>query len=178
MSRIGKLPIEIPSGVQVEIKEDKIYVKGPKGELSFNIPSGIKVKVSDNVIQVEKVGNKLTHKMLYGTVRSIINNMVIGVTQGFTKELEIHGVGYKAELAGNKIALYIGYNHPIYIDVPEDVHVEIPSNTEIKISGIDKQRVGQFAAFIRDHKKPDVYKGKGIRYKGEVIRKKEVKASV
>ena len=178
MSRIGNQPIEIPNNVQVEKKDGRIYVKGPKGQLDFTLPEGIEVEITEGVIKVKRVSDKQTHKMLHGTVRSIINNMIIGVSQGFVKELEIHGVGYKVELAGNKLALYLGYNHPIYVDIPSDVTVEVPSNTEIRISGIDKQRVGQFAAFIRDHKKPDVYKGKGIRYKGEVIRKKEVKTSV
>ena len=179
MSRIGKQPIKIPEGVTVNIESDIITVIGPKGELKFNIPDGINVIIDSqaSLIKVERESDKVRHKMLHGTVRSVINNMVIGVTTGFIKELELQGVGYKVELQGNKLALFIGYNHPILVDIPDYVKVEVPSQTQIIISGIDKQKVGQYASYIRQLKKPDVYKGKGIRYKGEQIRKKEVKTS-
>ncbi len=179
MSRIGKQPIKIPNGVKVNIDSGVITVSGPKGELKLNIPAGINIVVDTNnsLIRIERESDKVRHKMLHGTIRSIINNMVIGVTTGFVKELELQGVGYKVELQGNKLALFIGYNHPIMVDIPDYVKVEVPSQTQIIISGIDKQKVGQYAAYIRQLKKPDVYKGKGIRYKGEQIRKKEVKTS-
>jgi len=175
MSRIGKMPVNIPEKVTVEIKDGIVVVKGPLGELTLEIPEGITVTVEDNQIKVTRASDKRQHKILHGTIRSLLNNMVIGVTQGFTKELELHGVGYKVELAGNKLKVYIGLNHPIEVEIPQDLKVETPSQTEIKIWGIDKQRVGNFAAYIRHLKKPDPYKGKGIRYKGEQIKLKEIK---
>ncbi len=180
MSKIGKLPIPIPEGVNVTISESKIVVNGPNGTLDLDIPRGIKVTIEETeegekVIKVSRESDKKQFKMLHGTIRALINNMVIGVTQGFTKELELHGVGYKVELEGNKLKLHLGLNHPIYVTIPEDLRVEVPSSTEIKIWGIDKQKVGNFAAYIRHLKKPDPYKGKGIRYKGEQIKLKEIK---
>jgi len=178
MSRVGKQPINVPENVQVTKQDRKITVKGPLGQLELEIPEGIDVKIEGNTITVSRKLDKSKYKALHGTVRSLLNNMIIGVTQGFIKELEIHGVGYKVVLEGNKLALHLGYNHPIYVEIPADLQVEVPSSTAIVIKGIDKQRVGQFAAMVRALKKPEVYKGKGIRYKGEVIRKKVVKAGL
>ncbi len=178
MSRIGNEPVKIVEKVTVTVNDNIVKVTGPKGELSLTIPSDITVELKDNEIIVKRENDRVKTKMLHGTIRSLINNMIIGVTQGFEKELEIQGVGYKVELKGNQLALYLGYNHPLYIDIPEDIKIEVPSQTEIKISGISKQRVGQFASYIRGLKKPDVYKGKGIRYKGEQVRKKEVKVGI
>ena len=175
MSRIGRMPIEIPEKVKVEIRDGIIVVTGPLGILEFKIPSEVEVKIEDNKIIVTRKAVKRRFKMMHGTVRSIINNMVIGVTQGYTKELELHGVGYRVSLEGDKLALNIGYKHPVYIKIPDNVKVEVPSQTEIRISGIDKEAVGQFAARIRLLRPPEPYKGKGIRYKGEKIRKKVVK---
>lgn len=179
MSRIGNAPIQVPQNVEVKFNNNVIVVKGPLGQLEFSIPQGINVELVDEagskIIKVTRPSDKRKYKALHGTTRAIINNMIIGVSNGFVKELEIHGVGYKAELAGNELKLYIGLTHPIHVTIPTDIKVEVPSPTEIKVSGIDKQKVGNFAAYIRNLKKPDAYKGKGIRYKGEQLKLKEIK---
>ncbi len=175
MSRIGKLPVIIPEKVQVTLENNTIKVKGPLGELSLTIPSEVEVKIKDNEVIVTRLSDKRRFKMMHGTIRSLIDNMVIGVTQGYTKELEMHGVGYRVALEGNKLALNIGYKHPIYLEIPEGLKVEVPSQTEIKVFGYDKEAVGQFAAKIRLLRPPEPYKGKGIRYKGEIVRRKVVK---
>ena len=175
MSRIGKRILTIPENVNVEIKEQTVTVKGPKGELSLNVIPSIKVSVNDNKITVEKLDNaKQTNKM-HGTINALINNMIIGVTEGYTKELEIVGVGYRFNLKGNTLSVQDGKSHLDNLDIPNGITIEVVSNTEIKLSGIDKAAVGQFAAEIRDLRRPEPYKGKGIRYKDEFIRRKEGK---
>ena len=175
MSRIGKRILTIPEGVNVEIKEQKITVKGPKGELSMNIDSSIEVSVNDGKITVNKLNNlKQTDKM-HGTVNALIKNMLDGVTVGYTKGLEIIGVGYRFTVKGNTLTIQDGKSHLDEIEIPEGIEVKAISNTEIELSGIDKCVLGQFADEIREFRKPEPYKGKGIRYKGEFIHLKEGK---
>ncbi len=171
MSRIGKLPITIPSGVTITVDNDNIVVNGPKGSLSqFTMP-GVVVKQEDGVLTVSRESEAREHRSKHGLMRSLINNMVVGVTTGFEKKLEINGVGYRAGLEGNKIKLALGLSHDVYFAIPEDVKVAIEQNV-LTVSGISKQRVGQVAAEIRALKKPEPYKGKGIKYIDErIIRK-------
>ena len=173
MSRIGKTPIEITSGVEVVVTADSVEVKGPKGTLEQSIPEGIEVQKEDETIIVKRVNDLRETKALHGLVRSLINNMVQGVTEGYQKQLELVGVGYRAQSKGsNALELQLGFSHPVKYSAPEGITLEVPSQTEINISGIDKQVVGQVAADIRALKKPEPYKGKGIRYVGEhIIRK-------
>lgn len=176
MSRIGKQPVLLPKGVEVEIKSNVISLKGPKGNLSFSFNSLIKVEVVDNTLLVKRSTNSKAAKSLHGTTRAIINNMVKGVTEGFKKELEIIGVGYRAQTKGKNLDLSIGFSHPVEIAIPANLKVSLPSNTRITIEGIDKEKVGEFAAKIRSLYPPEPYKGKGIRYLGEEVRKKLGKA--
>ena len=173
MSRIGKTPIEITSGVEVVVTADSVEVKGPKGTLEQSIPEGIEVQKEDETIIVKRDNDLRETKALHGLVRSLINNMVQGVTEGYQKQLELVGVGYRAQSKGNNaLELQLGFSHPVKYSAPEGITLEVPSQTEINISGIDKQVVGQVAADIRALKKPEPYKGKGIRYVGEhIIRK-------
>ncbi len=173
MSRIGKTPIEITSGVEVVVTADSVEVKGPKGTLEQIIPEGIEVQKEDETIIVKRDNDLRETKALHGLVRSLINNMVQGVTEGYQKQLELVGVGYRAQSKGsNALELQLGFSHPVKYSAPEGITLEVPSQTEINISGIDKQVVGQVAADIRALKKPEPYKGKGIRYVGEhIIRK-------
>ena len=173
MSRIGKTPIEITSGVEVVVTADSVEVKGPKGTLEQSIPEGIEVQKEDETIIVKRDNDLRETKALHGLVRSLINNMVQGVTEGYQKQLELGGVGYRAQSKGsNALELQLGFSHPVKYSAPEGITLEVPSQTEINISGIDKQVVGQVAADIRALKKPEPYKGKGIRYVGEhIIRK-------
>ena len=173
MSRIGKTPIEITSGVEVVVTADSVEVKGPKGTLEQSIPEGIEVQKEDETIIVKRDNDLRETKALHGLVRSLINNMVQGVTEGYQKQLELVGVGYRAQSKGsNALELQLGFSHPVKYSAPEGIKLEVPSQTEINISGIDKQVVGQVAADIRALKKPEPYKGKGIRYVGEhIIRK-------
>ena len=173
MSRIGKTPIEITSGVEVVVTADSVEVKGPKGTLEQSIPEGIEVQKEDETIIVKRDNDLRETKALHGLVRSLINNMVQGVTEGYQKQLELVGVGYRAKSKGsNALELQLGFSHPVKYSAPEGITLEVPSQTEINISGIDKQVVGQVAADIRALKKPEPYKGKGIRYVGEhIIRK-------
>jgi len=174
MSRIGKQIIEIPSGVQVTIEGTLVKVKGPKGELEFSHDPAITVVINDNVINVTRGEDEPHVRSLHGLTRALINNMVVGVSQGFKKELEIIGVGYRAQLSGKKLTLSLGFSHPIELQVPEGLTTEMDKarKNTIVITGIDKQLVGQFAANIRSFRPPEPYKGKGIRYVGEhVIRK-------
>ena len=173
MSRIGKTPIEITSGVEVVVTADSVEVKGPKGTLEQSIPEGIEVQKEDETIIVKRDNDLRETKALHGLVRSLINNMVQGVTEGYQKQLELVGVGYRAQSKGsNALELQLGFSHPVKYSAPEGITLEVPSQTEINISGIDKQVVGQVAADIRALKKPEPYKGKGIRYVGEhIIRK-------
>ena len=177
MSRIGLKPIEIPEGVEVKIDNNTVHVKGPKGELSRTFSEKMKINVDDKVVTVEREDDDKESRALHGTTRSLINNMVEGVSKGFQKELEIIGVGYRAQKQGNKLVVNAGYSHPVEIEQEENIEFEVPKNTEIIVKGIDKERVGAVAAKIRAIRKPEPYKGKGIRYKGEYVRRKEGKTA-
>lgn len=172
MSRIGKKPIIVPSGVTVDIKDLTVKVKGPKGELVLNLHPKIKVETGSEglMVKVKREDNK-QERALWGLFRALINNMVVGVTQGFTRILEINGVGYKAAVTGKKLVLNLGYSHPIEMDIPTGMEAKIEKNV-LTITGIDRQAVGQFAAVIRQQRPPEPYKGKGIKYADEVIRRK------
>ncbi len=177
MSRIGRMPIAIPAGVTVDIAENnKVTVKGPKGELSRVLPSEMEIKVEGAEILVSRPNDLKKMKSLHGLTRTLINNMVVGVTQGYEKKLEVNGVGYKAAKAGKKLTLSLGYSHPVEMDDPEGIETTVEQGaggaTVIVVKGIDKEKVGQFAAEIRDKRRPEPYKGKGIKYADEVIRRK------
>ena len=173
MSRIGYKVIEIPAGVEVTQKDENITVKGPKGELTREFSSKITLTVEGNEAKFTRESDN--DKALHGTMRSNLNNMILGVTEGFEKKLELRGVGYRAQVKGDTLTLSVGYSHPVVMDAPKGIKLESPSNTEINVSGISKQKVGQFAAEIRDVRSPEPYKGKGIRYVGEYVRRKEGK---
>jgi large subunit ribosomal protein L6 len=175
MSRIGNRKLVIPDGVTVTIDNNKVTVKGPKGELSNDFNKLITIKKEENKIVCTRANEEIFTKSIHGTTNSLIENMLEGVSKGFTKELETVGVGYRFALSGNKITVTAGYSHPVIVEIPSSLKVESPSNTELKISGIDKQEVSEFAANIRKIRKPEPYKGKGIRYKGEYVRRKEGK---
>lgn len=172
MSRIGKMPIAIPSGVTVNMAENNtVTVKGPKGELTRTLPAVLTIKQEDGNIVVERPNDEKETKALHGLTRSLLNNMVIGVTEGYSKILEINGVGYRAAKQGKKLTLSLGYSHPVEMEDPEGITTEVKDN-QIIVSGISKEAVGQYAAVIRDKKRPEPYKGKGIKYIDEVIRRK------
>ncbi len=177
MSRIGRKPVSFLKGVKVEKKDGTIKVAGPKGELSAAVPQSIKIDIKDNEILVSRSSDEKSEKALHGTWRALINNMIKGVTVGYQKKLEIVGVGYKAEMKGKRIQLALGYSHPILFEPPAGVKIELPVPTNILISGIDKQLVGQVAAKIRSFRPPEPYKGKGVKYEGEYIRRKAGKAA-
>lgn len=177
MSRLGKQPITIPEKVTVTCEGNMIKVTGPKGELSRLVHGDVAVKIADGVVTVEKTKENPKSQALWGTYAAHVRNMITGVTEGFTKILEIEGVGYRAEAQGNKIKLNIGFSHPVEIEAPEHVHISTEKNV-ITITGIDREVVGQFAADIRKNKKPEPYKGKGIRYRGEYIIRKQGKKGV
>ena len=174
MSRVGKSPISIPEGVKIQLEENLVKISGAKGLHSWYIHDNIKANVKDNTITLDRIDDTPLSKSLHGTTRQIINNMVIGVSDGFEKELEIIGVGYQASLEGKRLRLQIGYSHDIYFEFPEDIEITA-DRTVIKINGIDKQLVGSVASKIRSFRKPEPYKGKGIRYKGENIKIKQGK---
>ena len=176
MSRIGKLSINVPDKVSVTISPDKLSVKGPKGELSRTIPNAIKVVQNDKLIQVLPSESISTGRQLYGTYRSLISNMIQGVTEGFQKKLELQGVGYRSQLDGKNLILNVGYSHQVKIISPDGIKLAVENNTNITVSGSDKELVGQIAANIRAIRPPEPYKGKGIRYQGEYVRKKVGKA--
>ena len=175
MSRGGRIPINIPENTEVRVENGVLFAKGKLGQLSYTFNKDAKVEVGDNRVIVSKGGDSRRHSQMWGTVRSRINNIILGVSSGFVKELSLNGVGYKAAHKGKILELLLGYSHPINFDIPDDLKVEVPKPTEIKISGIDKQKVGQIAANIRSYRKPEPYKGKGIKYKDEIIRRKEGK---
>jgi large subunit ribosomal protein L6 len=177
MSRIGKMPVEVPKGVEVSLKDRTFSVKGPKGNLSMEIHPEIDVKIDGGKVQVLRPSDQPRHKALHGLVRSLLANMVTGVSQGFSKTLEIVGVGYRADTAGRGIKLQVGHSHPIEYPAPEGVTLECPNQTTIVVSGPDKQKVGQAAAEIRAFRPPEPYKGKGIRYQGEHVRRKAGKTA-
>lgn len=176
MSRIGLKPIEVPQGVDVTIAENNfVTVKGPKGELQYKFEADIKIIKEENIVRIERHTNNKRHRSLHGLTRTLISNMVEGVTKGFEKKLELVGVGYRAQKQGNKLVMSLGFSHPVEMEDPEGITTEVPSQTEIIIKGINKQIVGNYAAKIRAWREPEPYKGKGIRYSGEVVRRKEGK---
>jgi large subunit ribosomal protein L6 len=176
MSRIGRKPIEIPNGVTVTVEQQQLTVKGPKGTLSRNLHKDMIVSIEGNVITVSRPSDNKLHRSLHGTTRSVINNMIVGVTQGYEKSLELVGVGYRANKQGNKLVLNVGYSHPVEFEPEEGIEFEVPSNTKIIVKGINKERVGEIASNIRSVRLPEPYKGKGIKYEGERIIRKEGKA--
>ena len=176
MSRIGRLPVPVPSGVDVTIEGRELTVKGPKGTLSRTLHPDMSVAKEDGTIVVTRPTEQKTHKQLHGLTRTLVNNMVIGVTDGYRKGLEITGVGYRAALNGKKLTLNLGYSHPIEIDPPEGIIFELENPTHLAVVGIDKELVGQIAARVRSTRKPEPYKGKGVRYAGEYVRRKAGKA--
>ena len=179
MSRIGNKAITIPAGVEINIGSgNEVTVKGPKGTLTKTFSPLMDIKMDDGILTVERPNEEKHTKQLHGTTRALLNAMVVGVNEGFTKQLKIVGIGYRAALAGNKLTLNVGYSHPVDFEIPSDIKVEVPDERTITISGIDKQHVGQFAAVVRATKKPEPYGGKGIRYEDEQVRRKEGKTAV
>jgi large subunit ribosomal protein L6 len=172
MSRIGRQPIAVPSGVTVTIEPESVNVKGPKGELSERIPRDIEVVQEDGQLLVKRPTDRGEHRALHGLTRSLVANMVQGVTVGYEKRLEIQGVGYRAQMKGKNLELAVGYSHPVPIPAPEGIEFEVPQPTRIVVKGISKQRVGEIAAIIRKQRPPEPYKGKGIRYEGEYVARK------
>ena len=178
MSRIGKEPVPVPTGVDVTLADGAVTVKGPRGELSHTVPDGVTVEVADGEIVVTRASDHRDHRALHGLTRSLIANMVTGVTDGYSKSLEIVGVGYRAQARGSDaLVIQAGFSHPVEVQAPEGVTFEVPTPTRITVSGADKQVVGQVAADIRAIRKPEPYKGKGIRYAGEQVRRKAGKAA-
>ena len=175
MSRIGLKPIDIPDGVTVTVNDNVVTVKGPKGELTRQFDKEMNIKVEDNKVIVSRPSDEKRHRALHGTTRSLINNMVQGVTNGFERALELVGVGYRASKSGQKLVLNVGYSHPVEIVPEKGIEIDVPSNTKVVVKGIDKERVGAVAANIRSVREPEPYKGKGIRYEGEYVRRKEGK---
>jgi large subunit ribosomal protein L6 len=177
MSRVGRLPIEVPNGVDVEIKGTHVRVKGPKGELSHTFPPVVEIALDDGQVTVTRSSEEKFHRAMHGTARAVLNNMIVGVSAGFEKFLEIHGVGYRAEMSGKNMILSVGYSHPVEITPPEGITFEVlERNNLIRVAGYDKQVVGQISAEIRKVRPPEPYKGKGIRYRGEYVRRKAGKA--
>jgi large subunit ribosomal protein L6 len=172
MSRIGKQPISVPDGVEITIEPDVVKVKGPKGELEERVSRDIAVAQENGEIVVTRSTNRGEHRALHGLTRSLIANMVEGVTNGFEKRLEIQGVGYRAQLQGNKLVLALGYSHPVELNAPDGIDFEVPQPTRVVVRGISKQAVGEIAAIIRKQRPPEPYKGKGIRYEGEYVARK------
>ena len=172
MSRIGRAPIDLPAGVEVKIDGQNISVKGPKGELSMVAHPNITVKQEGNVIHVTRPNDLKENRSLHGLTRSLVHNMVVGVTDGYQKTLDVNGVGYRVALEGKKLVMNLGYSHQVTMEAPEGVTIEVPNPNQIVIKGADKQLVGQFAAEVREKRPPEPYKGKGIKYSDEVIRRK------
>ena len=178
MSRVGKSPIPVPSGVDVTISDGNVTVKGPKGTLARQLPPDISIRQDGEQLVVERPDDEREHRALHGLSRSLVNNMVVGVTAGFSKDLEIVGVGYRATAQGpSRIELALGFSHPVVVEAPEGITFEVPAPTRITVRGIDKETVGQVAANIRKVRKPEPYKGKGVRYAGEVVLRKAGKAA-
>jgi len=172
MSNIGKQPINIPDGVEIKISDNNIFVKGIKGELNLDFDSKIKINYKENIITLERPSNDKGSRELHGLYRALISNMVVGVTDGFSKELNLVGVGYTAEKKGKFLLVNAGYSHPIYIEIPENMEIDVPDTTTIIVKGSSKQNVGDLSAKIRQIRKPEPYKGKGIKYSDEYIRRK------
>jgi large subunit ribosomal protein L6 len=175
MSRVAKNPVVLPSGVTVDVKDQLVSVKGGKGSLQQEVHSAVEVKVEDNQIVFTQKEGADNANALAGTMRSLVNNMVQGVANGFEKKLQLVGVGYRAKAAGKSLDLTLGFSHPVIFDIPEGITIETPTNTEVIVKGVDKQLVGQVAANIRAYRPPEPYKGKGVKYADEVIRRKEAK---
>ena len=176
MSRIGRLPIDIPTGVTVSVDGRAVAVKGPKGELSITVARPIEVSVEDNQVVVTRPDDERESRSLHGLTRTLINNNIIGVTQGYTKGLEVVGTGYRVQQKGSNIEFALGFSHPVLVDPPSGISFTVEGNNKVTVSGIDKQAVGETAANIRKIRKPEPYKGKGVRYAGEVVRRKAGKA--
>lgn len=176
MSRIGKMPIVIPAGVTVNVDGNLVSVKGPKGELSRTVPKEMIIEIENDAITVKRPSDEKQHRSLHGLTRTLIANMVTGVTEGFKKTLEIVGVGYRAAKAGSNVNLSLGFSHPVVVEPPKGITLDVPAPNKIVVSGIDKEAVGQLAAQIRGFREPEPYKGKGIRYEGEHVRRKVGKA--
>ncbi|MFC4139620.1 50S ribosomal protein L6 [Microbacterium sp. NPDC057659] len=176
MSRIGRLPIEIPAGVTVSVDGREVAVKGPKGELTLQVASPIEVAVEENQVLVSRPDDERESRSLHGLTRTLINNNIIGVTQGYTKGLEVVGTGYRVQQKGNSIEFALGFSHPVLVDPPEGITFAVEGTNKVTVSGISKQAVGEAAANIRKIRKPEPYKGKGVRYAGEVVRRKAGKA--
>lgn len=177
MSRIGKMPISLAGQAKVEVKDNVISVTGPKGSLSQAMCDEVTISVNDESVAVQRIDDSKRSRAMHGLYRMLVSNMVEGVTKGFTRKLEITGVGYRAELKGDLLAMTLGYSHMIYFQAPAEIKIEVPDPVTVLISGIDKALVGQIAAKIRSFRKPEPYRGKGIKYEGEVIRRKEGKAA-
>jgi large subunit ribosomal protein L6 len=178
MSRVGRTPIPVPTGVEVTLGDRQVTVKGPRGTLARSVPGQITVRQEDGVLVVERLDDERENRALHGLTRSLVNNMVVGVTNGFNKDLEIVGVGYRATARGaNQLELALGFSHPVVVDAPDGITFEVPAPTRISVRGIDKELVGQVAANIRKIRKPEPYKGKGVRYAGERIIRKAGKAA-
>ena len=175
MSRIGRAPITIPAGVEVKVDGQHVAVKGPKGALEMNVAPTMKVEVEAGVIHVSRPNDAKENRSLHGLTRTLVNNMVVGVSEGFSKTLEVNGVGYRAAKEGKNLVLNVGYSHQVIMPETEDIQIEVPNPNQIIVKGIDKQKVGQFAAEVRGKRPPKPYKGKGIKYDYEVIRRKEGK---
>lgn len=177
MSRVGKAPIAVPNGVNIEIRPTELQIKGPNGTLVTPLPNGIRAEIENGELVFTRAGESKRMRSLHGVTRALAANAVHGVTEGFVKELEVVGIGYRARMEGGKVSLNLGYSHPVYFQAPDGITVEVLDNTKIAVKGMDKQRVGQVAAEIRRLRPPDAYKGKGIRYKGEQLRLKVGKAA-
>ncbi|MDR3564682.1 MAG: 50S ribosomal protein L6 [Negativicutes bacterium] len=177
MSRIGRMPIAVPTGVTVKVDGNLVSVKGPKGELSRTIPQAMILDIADDgTISVKRPSDEKQHRSLHGLTRTLVANMVTGVTQGFTKTLEITGVGYRASKSGTKLNLTLGFSHPVEVEPPTGLTIDVPAPNRIIVGGIDKEAVGALAAKIRGYREPEPYKGKGVRYEGEIVRRKAGKA--
>jgi large subunit ribosomal protein L6 len=176
MSRIGRRPIAVPGGVTVECRGRQVSVKGPKGTLAEELPEVVQVQVEGGQVRFQRKGEEKFAKAAHGLARAMVANMVTGVTEGFARELEIHGVGYRAEVAGRTLRLTLGFSHPVEMEIPQGLQVSVKENTRVRIEGVDRHRVGQFAADVRGLRPPEPYKGKGIRYTDERVRRKVGKA--
>ncbi|HOV13279.1 MAG TPA: 50S ribosomal protein L6 [Spirochaetota bacterium] len=177
MSRIGKLPIVVPTGVKVGYSNSEVSVEGPKGKLKLIVRPEVDIETKINEVIVVRKENEKIHKSLHGLYRVLINNMVTGVTKGFEKKLEINGTGFKATVTGKKLVLNLGYSHPVELEIPDGIKITVEENTKVTVAGIDKHLVGHIASIIRDKRPPEPYKGKGIKYSNEVVRRKAGKAS-
>ncbi|NLJ76935.1 MAG: 50S ribosomal protein L6 [Peptococcaceae bacterium] len=178
MSRIGRQPVQVPPGVEVKVEKARVWVKGPKGELERELHRDMTIEYENGELIVKRPSDSKLHRSLHGLTRTLMNNMVEGVTAGFQKNLELAGVGYRASMQGNKLVLAVGFSHPVEIEPEEGLTVEVPTPTKINVKGIDKEKVGALAAKIRAVRKPEPYKGKGIKYEGERIRRKAGKAGI